>query len=247
MPADNKLENILISCLEETMNVMICCESTLSLGAVNAALCRYSTFNVFRARSLETMETYLKQVVSWNCFIIDSRSTFARDAVIHAASLPSWVPVVVIGDSPDSLPFMRAEGEKALPHLDCIEYCSVSDMPGFVRSIQELGLKKKLMSFFPTGMVGDAADILFSHHPLTVDEWACAVESSPRKFQPVTELSPKKILAIYHAYRIAFDTIERRSEPANSTAVSTAYSIDEHTRNRVMEYVLSRRTELALV
>ena len=245
MPVENNLENILVSCLEETLNVLVCCESTLTLGVVNSSLCRYSTYNLFRARSLETVDAYLAQVPAWNCFIIDARFEFARDVVARIAGLGQWYPVIIIGDSPDSLPFFRSAGDIYLS-TEGIVYCSLSSIRQFVRTVQELCIKKRLLAFHPDPMVAEAVDALFERHPVSVEDWASMVNSSPRKFQrlfkPVTDLSPKKIIALYHAYRIAFDAIEGRGH--SPSLAPGVYEVDIHDRTRVMEYVLSRRNEL---
>jgi AraC-like DNA-binding protein len=117
----------------------------------------------------------------------------------------------------------------------------------FLPLLQLQSIRKKLVPDTPPeGVMQNALDVLCKHHPVSVEDWSTLINSTPRKFQRLfkqyTGYSPKKMVALYHAYRIAFQTMGKIEDPGNG--VVSAYVMEENAKTRIMEYVLSRRSQL---
>ena len=241
---EERLEAILVNSLENTLNVLICSESSQTIAAINSVLDRYTPLNLFRARSLEAMASHWAQVSSFNCVVVDAKCTFGREAISKVAKVPFWTPVLILGDSPDSMPFIR-EPHRSSSVPDGITYISLSDIKQFAQAVIESSIRKRLIDQYPDELALAALSALFEKHPLSVDDWALLINITSRKFQrlfkPYSDLSPKKIISLYHVFRIVFDILEKRHSqfPQESPCES-----DMNFRVRVMEYVLTRRKEL---
>lgn len=261
----NRLEKILVDCLCDTLHVMLCSESSGAICTINSLVSRYSLFNFLKARSPEAMQLYFRQIPTWHCLIIDSRCTFSEEFFSFVRELPCWVPIIVLADSL-SEDFLRIHG-MSVNNNDCIVIQNVSQYSNIkletdkksvtvcsLRSFKKLfpmlqlqSIRKKLMpKMMPEELVQKALDVLFNQNPLTVEDWSAILGSTPRKFQRMfkhyTSYSPKKLIALYHAYRIAFETMGRHEEVGKG--VISAYILDDRAKKRVMEYVLSRRSQL---
>lgn len=259
----NGLENILVDCLCDTLHVMLCSESSGAICTINSLISRYPLFNFLKARSLEAMKLYFRQIPVWHCLIIDSRCSFSEDFFSAVRRHPFWVPIIVLADSL-SENFLRIHGmfvdrdncivmqnvsqnnKKLKTEKKCITICSLCSFKKLFPVLQVQSIKKKLMAKMPEGMAQKAVDLLFDRSPLTVEDWSAIMNSTPRKFQRIfkqyTNYSPKKLIALYHAYRIAFATMNKHEDFGKG--VISAYILDDRSKTRVMEYVLSRRSQL---
>jgi len=267
-----RLEKILVDCLCDTLNVMLCSESPGIINAIESVIQPYPFFAFFKAGSAECMRTCIRQVNSWHCLIIDSRCSFTDEFLSVAREFPLWIPVIILADYL-SEEFLRLHGIsveqdaassfqnitindtrydylKLAKEKKCVTVYPFKSIKNLLPLIQAECLKKKLMQrLIPDGVVERSLDILFKQNPLSVDEWSLVLDSTPRKFQRMfknyTFYSPKKLLALYHAYRIAFETVGNREEFC--LGVVSAIVMDERTKKRLLEYVLSRRSQLLAV
>jgi hypothetical protein len=106
----------------------------------------------------------------------------------------------------------------------------------------------KRMIFFaqPHGLINRAVDSLFRFNPCSVGAWAAMLNAAPRRFQRQFKLfsayQPKQALAMYHAFKSALATI---APVASATGrVVPAYIVDEHDKERLLEYVVTHRSAL---
>lgn len=259
----NRLENILVDCLCDTLHVMLCSESSGAICTINSLISRYPLFNFLKARTADAMKLYFRQIPPWHCLIHDSRCSFSEEFFTTVKNLPFWVPVILLADSLSD-DYMRIhdmiaetdefgtqkENSSSAHSKKSIIVCPLRSFKRLFPVIQLQSIRKKLISkMMPDGAVQKALDVLFSQNPLTVEKWSAVLDSTPRKFQRMfknyTNYSPKKLIALYHAYRIAFETMGRHEE--QSKGVISAYIMDDRSKKRVMEYVLSRRSQLLSV
>ena len=267
-----KLENVLIDCLNDTLHIMLCSESSGTICTINSLIDRYPMFNFLKARSSDAMKLYFRQIPTWHCLILDSRCGFSEDFFAVMRELPLWVPIIVLADylSEDYLRMYSLSADTN--NSDDTQNFTFNDNPSDkktlllekrkvivfpLRSFKNLfpmlqveSIKKKLMQkSMPDGFALEALEVLFAQNPITVEEWSSTLDSTPRKFQRMfknfTYYSPKKLIALYHAYRIAFETIGRDEEYGKG--IISAYVLDERSKKRVLEYVLSRRSQLLSV
>lgn len=263
-----RLENILVDCLCDTLHVMLCSESSGAVCTINSLIGRYPLFNFLKARSCDAMKLYFRQIQAWHCLVFDSRCTFSEEFFTTVRNIPFWVPVILLADSV-SEDYLRTHGMTVesngnivinsgspdgkadhTTHKKCVIVCPLRSFKRLFPMIQLHSIRKKLMpNMLPEELVQKAIDLLFRQNPLTVEEWSATLESTPRKFQRMfkqyTNYSPKKLIALYHAYRIAFETMGRHEELGKG--LFSAYILDDRSKKRVMEYVLSRRSQLLSV
>lgn len=263
----NGLENILVDCLCDTLHVMLCSESSGVVCTVNSLIERYPLFNFMKARSKDAMELYFRKIPSWHCLIIDSRSSFSSDFYTLVQELPYWVPIIVLSDiitdeylsshnmyrNEYNTIIMQTKTQRDTKKGDLIKknvtQCSFNSFKRLFPELQLNCIKKKLMAkMMPDGPVDGALNVLFNQNPLTVEDWSVVLDSTPRKLQRMfkqhTDYSPKKLIALYHAYRIAFTTLDKQEDFCKG--VISTYILDERSKKRVMEYVLSRRSQLLI-
>lgn len=263
----NRLETILIDCLCDTLHVMLCSESSGTICTINSLISRYPLFNFIKVRSFDAMNMYLNQIPVWHCLIIDSRCSFTEEFVQSVRDLPFWVPVIFLSDSL-SKEFMHDHGMyvnkngciilkneskytngKRITGEKLIIECSLKSFKQLFPTLQFQSIRRKLLIKMPDELVFKAMSILFEKNPISVEEWSATMNSTPRKFQRMfknyTNYSPKKLITLYHAYRIAFSTMQRFEDFGRG--VISAYILDEHSKKRVMEYVLTRRSQLLSV
>lgn len=267
-----RLENVLIDCLNDTLQAMLCSESSGTICTINSLIDRYPMLSFIKARSADTMKRFYRQVPVWHCLILDSRCSFCENFFSAVKETPHWVPIILLADYV-SEDYMRMYGlsldkndSTDIQNLALYEkpsrraklYIEKKQIIVFpLRSFKNLfpviqveSIKKKLMQkLMPDGFVHKAMKILFDQNPVTVEEWSSTIDSTPRKFQRMfkkyTYYSPKKLIALYHAYRIAFETIGRDEDYGKG--IISAYILDERSKKRVLEYVLSRRSQLLSV
>lgn len=267
-----RLENVLVDCLNETLHLMLCSESTGTICTINSLVDRYPMFSFAKARSSDAMKLYFRQLPVWHCLLLDSRCNFCEDFFSAVKEFPLWVPVIVLADSISEEQMQQYGLSFCKNDKTDIQDLVLNDNPpnreylylekrriivSPLRSFKNLfpliqveSIKKKLMQrLMPDGFVQKALDLLFKHNPVTVEEWSSFLDSTPRKFQRMfknyTYYSPKKLIALYHAYRIAFETIGRDEDFGKG--IISAYIMDERSKKRVLEYVLSRRSQLLSV
>jgi AraC-like DNA-binding protein len=217
------------------------------------------------------MEELLGQVQSWHVAIIDEQCLFAPEYRAILRNVPVWLPTISMTNSwsiknlstarccavseaswkpygepsPDSLNSCESQNLDTADEPP-VAICSISNPVTLMHALQEWTIKRKLLSRTVAGLAAEAMDIVFNKNPLSVDEWSSIMGVKPRRFQrefkEFTDLSPKKILALYHAYRIAFNVID--SQNNREKGVVSAYIVDNRSRERVMEYVLTHRSSL---
>lgn len=268
MPMKNRLESILVDCLCDTLHVMLCSESSGAICTINSLIGRYPLFNFLKARSPDAMKLYFRQIPAWQCLIFDSRCSFSEEFFSTIKNLPLWVPIIMLADSVSD-DYMRIhnmiaetndyitlkngtqnDSSNSAVGKKCIIVCPIRSFKKLFPMLQLHSIRKKLMpKMMPEGLVQKAINVLFTQNPLTVEDWSIILGSTPRKFQRMfkhyTNYSPKKLIALYHAYRIAFETMGRHEEYGKG--VISAYILDDRSKKRVMEYVLSRRSQLLSV
>lgn len=262
----SRLENILVDCLCNTLHVLFCSECFTTTNVISSLLCKYPVFALYKARTVFALNNYLQQMQPWECLIIDSRASFTPVFFDLVRKLPYWVPIVLLTDYAPEEFFMEKgirekegeyiltgdlipgeDGEAINARKKIVRISPLRSFKDFLPTVQHMCLKKKLMSKMAPCCIGEKAfGYLFSHNPLSVDEWSYLINEPARKFQRMfrnyTDHSPKKLIALYHAYRIAFETLERHKPIYRGTI--PAYIVDDRSKTRVMEYVLSRRSQL---
>jgi AraC-like DNA-binding protein len=176
-----------------------------------------------------------------------------------------WVPIIIVADTVTT--DMLGSSGVIQPHLNrpvledgfrCSTLASgkhyaVHYPPGNLSRMSSLlqlqSIRKKLLpQRIPGAEMLSALDVLFRRNPLSVETWSGHLNSTPRKLQQLfkeyTLYTPKKLIALYHAYRIAFEAAARQDEKGKG--IIPAYLLDERSRKRVMEYILSRRSQFLL-
>ncbi|MBD3392275.1 MAG: hypothetical protein GF418_09425 [Chitinivibrionales bacterium] len=255
------LETVLVDCLRDTLHVMLCSGSSETVRAVGRSLKQGALFSLFKAKSPQTMEELLGQVHAWHVVVIDEQCQFAPDFLALARGCRGWLPVIALTNSwsiksissarPASGADMAGESAGGGLQIEVIEEqpvatCPISNPRQLLHHVQEWSIKRKLVSKPLNGLAAKAMDILFRENPLSVDDWSSVLAVKPRRFQRefklFTDLSPKKILALYHAYRIAFSVVDEHNN--REKGVISAYLVNDRARERVMEYVLTHRSAL---
>jgi hypothetical protein len=196
------------------------------------------------------MNELLRQVRGWHALVVDQQDVLCQDYLEQAGQHPTWLPSIVLcGDSTVQIPHVGAAANEALsddglPGMPL--RCDHDNLGQLMQLLQVWCIKRKLFTLPPSGMVADAVEVLFRENPFSVNAWAEILQTTQRKFQRqfklFTELSPKKFLALYHAYRIAFSLVDERGECRRG--VVSAYVLDDRSKERIMEYVLTRRSSL---
>jgi hypothetical protein len=267
-----RLENVLVDFLSKTLHIMLCSESSGTICTIYSLIDHYPMFSFSKARSSEAMKSYFRQVPAWHCLILDSRCNFCDDFFLAVKEFPLWVPVIMLADyvsegsmrmhglsvSRDSIHDVRNlvlydnPSHRATLYLDN-KRIIVSPLRSFRQLYpvihRESITKKLVQKLMPEGLIRMAMDILFTQNPVTVEEWSSIIDSTSRKFQRMfknyTFFSPKKFIALYHAYRIAFETAGREKD--YTKGIISAYIMDERSKKRLLEYVLTRRSQLLSV
>jgi AraC-like DNA-binding protein len=218
-------------------------------------------YSIFKAKSPQAVEELFGQVQSWHVAVVDEQCPYASDFKAVLSGFPVWLPVISLTNTwsisnisgtrtvvPGACPPDIGNSEQKLFPMDRkpVATCSTTNPVGLMHTVQEWAIKRKILSKTVSGLAADAMLLLFTHNPLSVDEWSSIMGVKPRRFQRefkvFTDLSPKKILALYHAYRIAFTVVENHN--SRDKGVVPAYLIDHRSQERVMEYVLTHRSSL---
>ncbi len=263
---ENRLENTLITCLCNTLQVMLCSESPGAIHKVNTLLKKYPLFNLSKISSAEKIPKEFNKTPKWHSLIIDGNCTFSKEFFASLKTLPSWVPIIVLRDnlSKEILQYLETyfNSQDYVILDDVSKYmirktkkrnisvCQLSNEEKLLSMLQKLSIKKKLLPrAMPVDMIENAIDVLFQQNPLSVEEWVAILNVSPRKLQRTlkqfTGYSPKKVITLYHAYQIAFNKFDGLNDSNHRTDAS--YIVDERSKTRVIEYVLSRQSQLFTV
>ncbi|MBN1982788.1 MAG: hypothetical protein JW795_14740 [Chitinivibrionales bacterium] len=261
----SRLENVLVKCLCDSLSVALCSESIELIGNINSIIGRYPLFNFTRIRSVEALKSCTCGISEWLCLIVDARCSFLSEILTSLRETPHWMPIVLMADSiSDEFITQNGFGRK---DTDIITFCLphtsdhqteqgqnkqfyICPLRGYKRMFDILlieSIKKKLFSRkLSSGVAQEAQKVLFDQNPVTVEGWAEQLDLTPRKLQRVlkyySDFSPKKIISLYHAYHIAFSTIDETKNIYKG--IIPAYLLDDQSKRRVMEYVLSRRSQL---
>jgi hypothetical protein len=262
----SRLENILVDCMVDSLRVLLCSECATATTNISLLLSRYPVFSLCKGKTEAGLNDLIMQNNAWECVIIDSRMPFTSALFDTIRKASCWFPVILLTDYVPDVLFQekgikQVNGEYVM-HSD-IDAGDDTDVMNYRKktitlvplkcfkdlfsTIRNLCLKKKLMAKMAPCHIGEKAfGFLFSHNPVSVDDWSVLVNEPNRKFQRMvrkyTDHSPKKLITLYHAYRIAFDTMEKQK--SQNKGVIQAYMVDDHAKKRVLEYVLSRRSQL---
>jgi|GEM_PF-3312148 len=266
-----QLENVLVDCLRDTLHIMLCSGSCDTVRTAERFLKQCPLYSLFKAKSPQTMEELFGQIQSWHVVIIDEQCQFAPDFKAIVQRYPGWVPVITLTNSwsirtisghcpPAGTTPFKTEEAAGSAHtgggldIDVIDErpvaaCSIANPAFLMHTTQEWAIRRKLLSKIVDGLAAEAMSLLFKKNPLSVDEWSSMMGVKPRRFQRefkmFTDLSPKKILALYHAYRIAFNVVDNHTN--REKGIVSAYLVDDRSKERVMEYVLTHRSALLTV
>jgi AraC-like DNA-binding protein len=226
-------------------------------------------YSIFKANSPAAAQELFGQVQCWHVAVVDDQCQFASDFKAVLRTYPAWLPVISLTNTwslrniatpkPSAVAdaakmfFGNIESENSsVPEVSDsltdvpVAGCSTANPASLMHAVQEWSIKRKLLSKTVSGLAAEAMVLLFGRNPLSVDDWSSIMGVKPRRFQrefkTFTDLSPKKILALYHAYRIAFNVLENQNN--RDKGVVQAYLVDTRSKERVMEYVLTHRSSL---
>jgi hypothetical protein len=209
------------------------------------------------------MEELLRDARGWHVAVIDEQCQFSSDFMFLVRSYSQWLPVITLTNSWSirSMSSARSLGngiDAKNGHSDAgdkhacivedepVAKCAANSMGHLMHYVQQWAIMRKLVNKALSGLAHEAMEALFKDNPLSVDDWSSIMGVKPRRFQRefklFTDLSPKKILALYHAYRIAFSVIDEHN--SREKGIIPAYIVDGRSRERVMEYVLTHRSAL---
>jgi hypothetical protein len=261
-----ELEDILGDCLHETLNIMVCSDSIVFRRTVDALLRKYRPFSFFTADSPETMDNLFRQVTAWHGVIVERHGKPAGKFLSRVRQHSSWLPVIVLdgadGDQGSAGAIDKEENsaragvgeceagwESAAVRADIVMIpCSIRDEEALCTALQTWSVKRKLFGVMPHGNVVAGIEALFQKNPASLSAWAIMLNTTQRKFQrqfkSFTNLSPKKMLAVYQAYKIVFAEIDAKKRCHQGAG--PAYLSDHHRKERIIEYVLTRRSSLLL-
>jgi hypothetical protein len=260
------LEDILSDCLHETLNIMVCSDSGVFRQTIDAILHQHRPYSLYNADSPESMDQLFRGLTAWHTVIIERNGKPAGEFLKRVWYHHSWLPVIVVYDVDpgDELPLFidkpdapavfnvrNRNGGREAPSLRediVIIPCSLRDGDALRSVLQIWSIKRKLFGIMPRGLVQDGIEMLFQRNPDSLNMWATLLNTTQRKFQrlfkPFTNLSPKKMLAVYQAYQIVFAKIDGKIRGCK-TGIPT-YLADHHSKQRIIEYVLTRRSSLLL-
>lgn len=252
------MEKILSDWLTDSLNVMVCTENANVSSEIIKGIGKYPTFKVHRAATEKMLDLYFSQNVEWHCIIIDNDISFFKEVNQYLVNSNKWLPVIILGG------FISTEYSKLMHKEDIsiykqayfndadrtsglfVELCSKSSANRLLSKILANSLKKVLFTKVPDKKINSVINSLFMRNPITVVEWADHYGVSTRKMQRIlkgfTDQTPKKLISIYHAYRMAFANVEPLGNL--DCEVFTAHYLNKSNKSRFLEYVLSRRSSL---
>lgn len=256
------LEQILVDSLRNTLHVMLCTRSVNLCYAVERLISPYPMISLFKPEDAVQAVSYLRQVPSWHAVLLDDHFESAQSRFPAAvAALPAYVPLLIMRSpgsagpgsvgAPDT-PALVAAKPLTMPPPDFAPCASVSASAQALyitwNRIQRSCIQRKLLGVPCYGILHKAMQVLFDKNPATVESWTNLMGMTTHVFRELflraTVLAPKKIIALYHAYRIAFDCCAQTRGGVMDGILP--YTISAHNRARMVEYVLVHRSELVV-
>jgi hypothetical protein len=256
------LEKILVDSLRGTLHVMLCAGNSSGIHGLRHVLSGHPLYNFFNASSRHEVDTFMRQVPVWHCVVAEASMGFEESCFLPILTSPSCPSVLVIdGREPariqrfctDNIIHGEGDNHSAAEHLkqfdlSCFLHLTPDSVTEAAAKVQRRSIERKLVSTPTNVWVRKILDILFTTNPLTVECWAEAAGVRARKFQRefkhISLLAPKKMLALYHAYRIAFEHCAKEEERKAYKGVQSAYVICDRDKTRIMEYVLTHQSAL---
>lgn len=252
------LENILSDSLAQSLKILLCTDSGDSVKRIESFLSSFPTFKLYVANSKSLFPQYFDENTSWHCVILDSRCSFATTFIEQIMVRSKWVPIVLL-DSKDALGLIT---DMALEKIDSrlysygghigksngctVELCDPFSREDLISKLISNSLLKRFFKKIPNLKVSTATNELFISNPTSVAGWAEKIGFSTRKMQRAlknfTLYTPKKLLSLYHAYRLVFALKGKEGNPETNHFKS--YNIDNSSKNRFIEYVLTRKSSL---
>lgn len=252
------MEEMLSDWLSDTLNIMVCTESTNVSSSIISYIGRYPSFKLHRTSTEKMLDLYFSQDIEWHSIIIDGQLSFTDKVFQYISAFPSWTPVILLAEEKptDILSewCIEENSENKYSYFDkenrnigsIIETCKRRDFPKLLSVILSNSLKKQFFLSVPNNEIHEAVNILYKENPLSVEEWAKIYGVATRKMQrilrPFAFATPKKLLNIYHAYRMVFAEVDNSGNL--NCEVFKSHKLDKTHRERFLEYVLSRRSTL---
>ncbi len=256
---NERLETILADYLKKSLKVMLCSEKPALQSKVTTLIQQYSQFSVTPVPSVGALKQCLKSKDEWHAVLIDSRCTFSQELFTNIRGNFSWMPIIVLRDlfvedfSKEIYELSHKKNVLVLQNVTPnnvksgesrnITVCPLGKLELVVPTLQMLCIKKRLFpKKMPTGIGEVAVKTLFHENPVTVDEWIelLGIQRSKlhRLIHSHAPYSPRKIVLLYHAYRIVFN----KSCNPDKTCIDdyAPHSLNDQAKNEVFEYILSQ-------
>lgn len=255
------MEEALTDWLTDSLNVLVCTKSSHITTSILSTIGKYPAFKIHRASTESTLNMYLKQNTIWNCIIIDNDISFAADFIDNIKLLSKWVPVVLLENSNTNGTLedwcVDEVGLNKYNYLNAknksrgciIEICEKNSVNELLSILLSNSLKKLFFTNVPDNDLNVLINVLYKKNPISVMEWAQYLDITPRKMQRLlkcyTTMTPKKMICIYHAFRMVLALTDKKGNL--HCKIFTSHSLNESNRKRFLEYVLSRRSNLLKV
>lgn len=249
------IEDHLVDTLSDSLQIAVCSESNRVISSLTSFFSRFPMFKTVPLRSADEVDSLFKTQAVFHCIVIDVGFPLREIFFDRITGMTRWIPVVILSDtSPahliDNWGVDQIGIEKFIHRnlknrkKGCIvEICRTGRLLDMASMVLANSLKKKIFDCVPDDLVNEALDVLYSMNPITVDEWISLISCNTRKLQRhlklFTDLGPRHILAVYHAYRIAFSRVDNSGN--FHCRIFLSHTIGEDQRKRFTEYVLSRR------
>lgn len=255
---NQSLEEILSEWLTDTLNILICTESANVASTIMSYVGRYASFKLHRVSNEKVLDLYMKQGITWHCIIIDNELSFSRRVYNYISKFNHWVPIVLMSNNvPENLwnewIYEKISNEKVSFHNGesriegaTIELLDKRRINDFVPVILSNSLKKQFFKEVPDIEIEKILKMLYLNNPDSVKEWAKINCISNRKIQRMLKsfcrITPKKVLSLYHAYRIALSEVDNSGNL--NCEIFAIHELKRSLKIRYMEYCLSRRSVL---
>ncbi len=252
------MEEILSDWLTDTLNIMICTETANLSSSVLSYIGRYPAFKIHRVSTEKMLDLYLNQNIDWHSIIIDSQLSFSVKVFDELTRFSKWVPVIYLAEElPKGLWddwIVEEVDDKLVNYVSknnrhvgaVLEIFKRRELRQLLSTVLANSLKRQLFNFIPDKSIHEATAVLYKENPVTVENWAKINNCTPRKIQrllkPFINKTPKKLLSIYHAYRMAFAEVDNSGNL--NCEVFRIHRIESCHRKRFLEYTLSRRSTL---
>ncbi|MFW5959789.1 MAG: hypothetical protein ACOCSE_01560 [Chitinivibrionales bacterium] len=258
-------EKMLNEILSTSLNVLIYSEDDSVLESIEHTLKRHSYFNVYSARSVEAVYTFFQSYrIQCHCVILDAMNRHAAETLRILSSRPKWIPLIAVTDEESEYSFSKSVEFGQWSRDESVDFnllaedkeieednekklnvVSQRNLKHLAAALLKNAFEKKMLFQEPdTPLMKKAMTSLFKFSHISVDNWAESIGLTSRKLQRIfreySALSPKKFIMTYHIYRIVYE-IANKDTPENPLG---EYNVSPDRRDRVIEYVLSRRSKL---